>query len=71
MSFKHDYLKQLCDVGGHNGHIVNAAIYFYHAEVPLDDAKAYICKLKQTLERTNYVGNIQTVEEPRPIRKKR
>ena len=71
MSFKHDYVKQLCGIGGWNDHIGQAAIYFYHSDIPLDDAKRYIKNLKQTLERTKDVGNIRAMEKARPIRTQR
>lgn len=68
MSFKHDYVKQLCAIGGYNDHIGQAAIYFYHSDMPLDEAKRYIRNLKQTLERTKDVGNIRRMETTRPSR---
>jgi hypothetical protein len=71
MSFKHDYVKQLCAIGGYTDHIGQAAIYFYHSDIPLDDAKRYIKNLKQTLERTKDVGNIRPMEKARPIRTQR
>jgi hypothetical protein len=68
MSFKHDYVKKLISIGGMSEHIAQAAIYFYHAEIPLDEAARYIHKLKQTLERTKDVGNIRRVETTRASR---
>ncbi len=71
MSHKHDYVKDLISIGGMSDHIGQAAIYFYHSNVPLVDARQYIRNLKQTLERTGNVGFVRTVATTRSSRKER
>jgi len=56
MLHKSDYIRTLVEIGGYNEHIGQAAIYFYHSNVPLDLAKTFITNLKQTLERKTKCG---------------
>lgn len=68
MSHKHDYVKELCSVGGMSEEIAQAAIYFYHSDIPMVDARRYIRNLKQTLERNRNVGFVRTMATSRTSR---
>ncbi len=56
MSHKSEYIRTLTAIGGYNEHIAQAAVYFYHSNIPLELAETFITNLKQTLERKTKCG---------------
>lgn len=51
MSAKSDYLRAVFDVTPQSPQLIDAALIFYHAEVPVEQARDYIKVLATKIKR--------------------